>query len=342
VQALRALLWPLHLTALVLLVVLALLLSFAASNGLFGIVLFILVAIVACKYGFVLLDHAANGEREPPTLSIEMLQPGDPRPFVPLALAGLALWAWAGLGGFAGGFVALVICALLPASLGLLAVDSRRLHALLPTQLLRFAIGLGPWYLVLLGYCAVAVLLAALAFIGGAGSTLLAALALYLLWAACALVGMAAHVRRFELGFEPVHSPEREADRAARERAVQRGRFIDDLYVAMRLRKQGEGRALLSARLARVPQQWLVEECDALMAAAEGWQLPRALAWIAETLLTALLAHGQPEASLALVTRLLHGQPQFRFETAGPRETLQQLALQSGRKELAAKLAAMG
>ena len=67
-KALRALLWPLHLTALVLLAVLALLLSFAASNGLFGIVLFCLTAIIACKYGFVLLDHAANGEREPPTL----------------------------------------------------------------------------------------------------------------------------------------------------------------------------------------------------------------------------------------------------------------------------------
>lgn len=338
---LRALLWPLHLTALVLLAVLALLLSFAASNGLFGIVLFVLAAIVACKYGFVLLDHAANGGREPPTLSIEMLQPGDPRPFVPLALAGLALWAWAGIGGFAGGLIALLLCALLPASMGLLAVDSRRLQALLPSQLLGFALNLGPQYLLLLGYCLAAALLAAFALAGGAGGTLLAALALYLLWAACALIGMAAHERRFELGFEPMHSPEREAGRAARERAVLRGRFIDDLYVAVRMRKQGEGQALLSARLARVPQQHLIEECDALLAAAEGWQLPRALAGVAETLLTALLAHGQPEAALALVTRLLHQQPQFRFATAGPRETLLQLALQAGRKELAAKLAAL-
>jgi hypothetical protein len=341
VQALRALLWPLHLTALVLLVVLALLLSFAASNGLFGIVLFCLVTIIACKYGFVLLDHAANGDREPPSLSIEMLQPGDLRPLLALALPGLALWAWAGLGGFSGSAIALLLCALLPASLGLLAVDSRRAHALLPTQLLRFAIGLGPQYLLVLAYIGAAALLAGLGVAGHVGGVLLWALALYLLWSGCTLIGMACYQRRFEIGHEPVHSPERDAERAARERAVLRGRFIDDLYVAVRLRKQGEGRALLAARLGRVPQEHLVEECDALLAAAEGWQLPRVLAWVAETLLTTLLSHGQPEASLALATRLLHLQPQFRFDTAGPRETLQQLALQSGRKELAAKLAAM-
>jgi GNAT superfamily N-acetyltransferase len=340
-QLLRALLWPLHFTVLVLLAIMAPLYAYAVNGGLLGIVLACMLTSIACKYGFVLLDHAANGEREPPTLDLDMLAPTDQRAAIPLVGAALALWSWTSLGGVAGKSIAVLLLALLPAIMGLVAVDGWRLQAFLPIPVLRAIAALGAQYLLLMAWLAAVALLAGLALGGGLAGVALYALALLVLWSAFALTGMVFYERRFELGFEPSHSPERRAARAERSRALERGRFIDDLYVAARMRKQGAGRALLAARLARVPQELLVEECTALFAAAEAWQLPRVLAWTAEALLTTLLANGQPEAALALVTRLLHGQPQFRFEVAGPRETLQQLALQSGLKELAARLAAI-
>lgn len=324
---------------LVLLAVMALLYAWAAHAGLLGLVLAGLLTLIACRYGGLLLEHAANGEPAPPTLELDMLAPTDPRVLIPLAGAGCAAWFWLGLAGPAGKALALLLLAALPLTMGLVAIDGWRARAFLPWPLLRTGIALGPHYLLLLGAIAGIALLAGRAVAGGTGGLLSAALALYLLWAACALIGRVFYERRFELGYEPAYSPEREAERAARERSLARGHFIDELYVAARMRKPVEGRALLAARLACVPQEFLVEECTALYSAAAGWQLPRALGWVAEVLLTTLLAHGQPEAALALATRLLHEQPQFRFELAGQRETLQQLALQSGRKELAARLA---
>lgn len=315
--------------------------AWADSGGLLGIALAFLLTSIACKYGFVLLDRAANGEREPPALDLDMLTPTDQRAAIPMLGTALAAWSWMGWGGLAGKALAIALLALLPAIMGLVAVDGWRIEAFLPRPLLRAITALGAHYLLLLLWLGAVALLAALAVGDGIRGVWLYALALYLLWGAFALVGMAFYERRFELGYEPGHSPERQAQRAAQERARVRGRFIDELYVAARMRKHGAGRALLASRLARVPQDCLVEECESLYAAAQGWQLPQVLAWVAEALLATLLAHGHPEAALALVTRLLHAQPAFRFEAAGPRETLLQLALQSGRKELAAKLTAL-
>jgi hypothetical protein len=337
-QPLRALLWPLRFTVLLLLLLMAPLYAWTASAGLTGIVLACMLTSITCKYGFVLLDHAANGEREPPTLAVEMLAPTDQRAAIPLLGIGAALLLWHGVGGSAGRLLAIALLALLPASMGLVAINGWRLQAFSPWSLLRSIVALGPYYLLVLAYVAVATLLGGSALGGGGARVPLYALALYLVWSAFALIGMVFHERRFELGYEPSHSPERRAARAARERELLRKRFIDELYIAARLRKHLAGRALLAARLAQVPQEWLPEECTALFEAATAWQLPRVLAWLAEDLLAGLLAHGQPDAALALVTRLLHFQADFRFEAAATRETLLQLALQSGRKQLASQL----
>lgn len=96
-ELIRYLVLPLRLGSLMLIITFSILLTLAAYAGLFGIPLALILVSWASKYGFVLLDHLADGATQPPALSLEMVNPADEqRPLLFLFLV-IVLFSLAGL-----------------------------------------------------------------------------------------------------------------------------------------------------------------------------------------------------------------------------------------------------
>jgi hypothetical protein len=211
----RYLLLPARPTVLLLIAMLTLGLLLASQVGLFGIVLQILLLSWLLSYGYVLLERIANGAAEPPVLAVEMLNPvNEPRALLQVALvvavgAGLHLLAELVNAELA---IALACVALLalPASIGALGAGDAR-QAANPVVLWRIMQGLGVrraqapgWLLIPVGQ--------------------FAWLSLF------ALIGGALYEQRLALGYEPIDSPERRAQRAQRSLDNERSRFLDRVY----------------------------------------------------------------------------------------------------------------
>ena len=96
----RALGMPLHMASLLFVALVTVLVVLALRNVTSNPVVAILLVFMALswlnKYAFALLDHAANGRREAPVASVEMLGPwGDARAWVlPVLAFALGVLAW--------------------------------------------------------------------------------------------------------------------------------------------------------------------------------------------------------------------------------------------------------
>ncbi|MFM2289668.1 MAG: hypothetical protein RL684_2811 [Pseudomonadota bacterium] len=337
---LRSLLWPLRFTALLLIVLVAPLLAMAASGGWIGLPALYLLSAMCCRYADQLLGQALQGDTEPVPLSLETLNPFNLRPLLAMGwLVAVGLIVLFGQG-TASLLLALALLGLLPAALAIVHLEGWRLSVINPFAWLKLIIAMGPWYLLLAALGFVGLVLLAMASRAGLPLTLQIAWALYLLFGLLALTGAICHRRRFELGYEPMASPERDAARAAQDRERERATFIDPLYLRVRNNKRGEAQAILDARLRDLDPQWLDEEADALFAAAIGWQLPRVLPWLGETLVERQLRAGHVHGALESATRLLHADAAWRPPAGELRDTLVQLASEAGRVDLAHRLQA--
>jgi hypothetical protein len=249
-ETLRYLLVPLQAAALVLIVTFSLLLLLAAHGGLLGLPLALLVISWFFKYGFALLDQVADGVNEPPVLAYEMLNPvNESRPL------GLLLVVIAGY----------AASEMLQPLIGSEAVTALRLMGLLliPAMIMTqaasgFVQSLNPRVLMEIvrrvpdSY---ALIWAVLAGAWGLARMLVTwlpsaelpfsipiplpeavriAVLMYAWLASFAMLGGVLHVRRLELGFEPAHSPEREAEKADRERQREIGHLIDRVFAEWR------------------------------------------------------------------------------------------------------------
>lgn len=338
---LRALLWPFRFTVLALVAVLAPLYALAPMGGVAGVFLLYFLASITCRYGDVLLGRALQGEASPAPLSLEHLQPFRWRASFALLVL-LGAWLLASLGATAGRGVALALLALLPLWLALLHVGPGVAAACNPWRWLRWALALGPWYPLVLGTGAAGGGLLVLA--GFAGLPTLAGIAgaLLLFFGLLSFMGAACHARRFELGYEPMHSSERDAARAADERARERARFIDALYVPVRNAKVADLRALLAKHLASLDPRWLDEEAEGLLQAATAWGVASAVRQVGEQLLAQQLRCGHVHGALATAQRLVHADPAWRPADAGEQDGLARLADEEGRGALARQLRGAG
>jgi hypothetical protein len=222
------------------------LLVLALKAGFLGIPLGIILLSWFSKYSFVLMDHVAEGAAEPPVLSIEMVNPlSEQRPLIlVLMVIGLfyasnAVRHWAGE---RGALVLLVaIGAILPAVVAVQGATNTVVQSLNPRRVLGLIVRLRGDYLVILGFIALVWLFSRFVLESSIGGTLplvvQVALIMYAWLAMFALIGGVLFERRFDIGLDDVHTPERlssvdDEDGAPDERA--RDQEIDRIYAEWR------------------------------------------------------------------------------------------------------------
>jgi hypothetical protein len=240
---------------LTLVIAFALGLTFAVKAGFMGIWLALVLLSWTFKYAFVAFDAVSRGFDEPPVLTIDMVNPAnEQRPLGMLLIVLVFMGATSALspaiGPTATMALRLMALALLPASLFTLAITGRILDAVNPLLLTQLIRRLGADYVVLI---AVAVGLGALVDAFASLVDWLIALIAVFLYGVLALfcvMGGIAYQRRHTLGLDAWQSPERSADREARETARALDRDLDELYQHWRGGAQLEAWDALLAKLA--------------------------------------------------------------------------------------------
>jgi pentatricopeptide repeat protein len=336
---LRVLLVPFNATCLILIGVVSVLLSFFASAGLFygGLGLLILQVWIF-KYCYVLIEHIANGQPEPPVMSTEMLSPLEIRPWVQTAIIGAAIWLCWWIGGRAGVVLGLVFVALLPASIATLGVGERPWNAINPLTLFRVVRGLGPYYFALL---AIMVVYAGISWLVASVTplTILArATDLVLEISFFSLIGGAIFFRRQQLGFEPRSSPERTAAREENERIKVRARMMDDVFQQARHGKHVEATRPLADWLRDLDGEYATRDALYVVEQAVRWDFVAALNPIGSTLIRHLLRAGRPDSALSVFRRLRERSRAFTMDSADDLRTLADYAESRGFDDLAASM----
>jgi hypothetical protein len=339
---LRVLLVPFHPTILTMVGLFSLVMTFflwgAAFLGVVGfwavIVAFMLNTWVL-KYSFVLIERIADGATEPPVMDSEMVSPFEQRPFLQtLILIGGATLCW-NVGGELGVTLAIILLLAFPAQVALLGMGDNLFQAMNPLSWHRVIRGMGPMYLFLL---------AALCLI--AGINLLVArlslwtyleVALFLLGEVVffGFIGASIWLRRRQLGFEPIRSPERTAQIAEAARIKERARMMDEVFQAARIGKHVDATIPLARWMKDLDPDYAAR--DALHVAEQTlqWQLPLALNPIGSTLIRHLLRFGRPDAALAVFESFRERSARFTMDSAPDLRVLAEYAESQGKEDLA-------
>lgn len=330
------------------------LLFVAVTSGLMSLVLYVggiavmlaipalaLLAIFFTQFTFTLIDDAVNGKPETATASIEMLSPwGDMRcwvhPLLTMVIAtGLLLQPQIPK------LPVLAACAFLfPASLGAIALSGNALDAVNPFAMVRIIRGLGPYYLLAVLWPVLCVAAGTLLGMAGLWSFFQIATVQLLFLASCAFIGGAVYMRRVELGFEPLVSPERKAAREEQIQTADRQHMIDGLFNDVRMRRTDS--ALASARqwLEKADSHHLPGDVRAILAAGATWTEKKGYIAFLLGLAPVLIAMRQPGLAFATVEAGLAATPGFTLENESEAIRMIRFALQTGRKRLAATLLA--
>jgi hypothetical protein len=236
----RYLALPLRTAPLLLIATFSALLVLAFQAGLIGIPLGWTLISWFFKYSFVLLDHTAEGVREPPALSVEMVNPiSELRPLVLLLITiGLYYLSDAAIFWFGSGIALAIEIAgllILPAIIAVQGATGSVLQSLHPLIVIGLIARLRHDYLLILIGIAIACAIArALVITDLLPLILRIAFTMYEWLAIYALIGGVVFERRHDLGFDPAHSPERVAGKLEAERDRQRDLQIDRIYAEWR------------------------------------------------------------------------------------------------------------
>jgi hypothetical protein len=340
---LRAAALPLRGAPLLLVAIFAPLLVLGLRSGVFGLPLVLVVVSWFLKYGYVLLDHAAQGRPGAPVLSAEDANPlGESRPLAHALLIGGFYGATGALGTLLGDDVATALrwlgLAALPALLATQAISGSLANALDPRALLGVTWRLGPAYVGVVAMAAACGWLARQIVLEGETLwTVLRVALLMQLWLfTFAALGGAVHARREQLGYEPEHSPERSRARADAEQARERNRFMEALFAQTRSGRLAE--ALESVRQRVLTADSAVAELSWIHDWATAWEDPRLANALAQDLLPRLLAFGRTGEALRITKARLQADPAFRPALAAQTLRLAELARAGGDRALARRL----
>jgi hypothetical protein len=345
VELLKAMGMPFHASSLLFVGTTSLLLTLILSVG--GIALMLAIPAIALmliwftQFTFTLMDDAVNGVKETAPASLEMLSPwGDMRCWVHPVLTvviGIALAMQPQIPRVP----VLIACALLfPASIGAIALTGRAIDAVNPFALIKVMQGLAQYYLLAVLWVVFCVALGVLVASSGLWIFIQVAVLQLLLLLTCAFVGGAVHMRRFELGFEPLVSPERAALREEQDVMAQRQRMIDALYTEVQMRRPVNALATLRQWLEKAAPHRLPDDVKAILGAGASWSETRGFVSLLQELAPLLISMRQPGLAFQAVEAGLAASPVFTLEQESDAVRMIRHALQTGRKRLATTMLA--
>jgi hypothetical protein len=339
----RYLLLPFHSTTLVLLGTFSFCWLLVFRAGFIAVPAALILASWFFKYCFVLFDSIVAGEREPPVLSIEMLNPLDElRPLSQAAVIAAAIVLVRALADYAGPRLALASAAVLlfalPASVAVLGMTHNPLRALWPPALWEIARSSGWHYsLTHIAIFAAGVLVYGLASLGAPLWLLLAGAQLWLL-SAFSLIGGVIFEHRHALGLDVSTWQERQAEREQREQALERKRMLDRAYAKFRTGQPQQGFQEIQDWLERGPPgAERLQELSAAFESACAWEDVRCADQLAWDLIAALLASKETGKALGVLEKRLSSNPAFRPAPAYAAR-LAQLAAAAGKPALRRRL----
>jgi hypothetical protein len=350
---LRYLTYPLRGGSLVLIVIFSLLLTLAGAGGLLGLPLTLIVLACFFSYGFVLLDHAADGAIEPPVFAIEMMNPAnEPRPVAFLIIAGafyaLTEWWARSIGEGTVETLRIIGLLVLPATLMVQGATGSVLRSLDPRAIGVLIFKVGGSYALVLGIIAVLYVLVRglLALVPDPGlphslplhlDEILGLSLLMYLWLACfALAGGVLYEHRDELGLEPSHSPEREEEKREREHRHELDHVIDSIFAEWRGGSFLNAWAQVEKRIQASPDPMgaMLE----LYERAATWSDLRLAHRLAQDLLPKLLLARRNGEALDVIRACVRQDPQFRPMHAAETLRLAELARDAGDRPTARAL----
>jgi len=226
---------------LLLIVTFTIMLLIAIQARIIGIPLAFITISWFFKYSFVVLDSVIDGRKEPPTLSAEMVNPVEQRPFGMLLLLIAFYFGTDWLEQFIGanGVLAVRIVGMLlvPAMVGAMSITGRFVDALNPVDVGGIVVRMPLAYVGLVGL--VALLWVIPPFVLGLfdvtlPTSLVFALGMYLWLAMMSVIGGMLFEHRAELEFEPAESPERLAARKQAQLDRERDRLMDTIFAEVR------------------------------------------------------------------------------------------------------------
>lgn len=351
-ETLKYLLIPLRGAALVLIVSFSILLLIAANGGLLGLPLALLVLSWFFKYGFALLDQAADGVNEPPVLSYEMLNPAnEARPLGLVLIVAVFHAGSEALRPLLGGEAVTVLRAaglLLVPAIIMTQAASGFVESLNPVVLFRVLVRVPDSYVLILAVLAGAWWLATMlvTWLPAADLPLSIAIPLpegvriavlmYAWLASFAMIGGALYVRRMELDFEPSHSPERAAEKAARERQRELDHLIDRIFAEWRGGAYGNAWRTIEAHLNGSPRP--SDELKHLFQRASQWPDQRLAHRLAQELIPQLLASRRTGDALNIARAQLQVDANFRPLASNDTIKLIELARDAGDRRTARAL----
>jgi hypothetical protein len=340
---LRAMAFPLHMSSSLFIVISSLILALITRGQSAALLMSILpiymMMVWLTQFAFTMIDDVANGRREAATATVEMFSPfGDPRCWVHPALAALVAIVLFWQPQIPQAPVLVAAWLLFPASIGALAVSSRVFDALNPVAMWQVIRGLGPYYVLLL----VATLLAGVLGVWVIGSDLWSvakfALCELILLEVYALIGGALHLRRLELGFDPISSPERVVEKEETDRELQRQKVFDDVYRKLRVRETPKAVAAAWGWFESLPNIELQRDVAALLTASRSWMEPKAFGKFSQGLITQMLATRQQGLALAMAEEATRQASTFAPAHESDTVALARYAMQTGRRTTARTL----
>ncbi len=319
------------------------LLRLAVAAGMFGILLRILVTLSLCRYAYAVLRHVASGWQNFPPPEIESLNPiGGLGAILHPALFALAMY-FLGTTPFIEGpmrwVLLLMVLAIFPASMAIMAMTRNVAAALNPVALTGLVRDLGSDYVNLLG---VSVLLGVLLvstgvlaarswFFGVFGDML----AVWTVLAMCLVTGAALRARRSI--FDLVEALDDEDTRETKRRHADWQKALDIAYTS--------ARSGLAAQAYRTVKDMIAAEGDSLeiyqwvFNGMLEWDPPEHAAMLGERFAQRLWAEGRQVDALELAQRCRQLSPKFELPPAF-RTQLTEYARSLGRHRLADELSA--
>jgi len=330
---------PLKGGAIGVIVILALLLALGMRGGLIGIPLALIVLSWFFKYAFVLLDHVVDGGDDPPTLSIEVVNPVNEQRSLILLLIVVGIFfasdaASYWFGPVLGALLGIVLVLILPAIIGVQGVTGSLLQSLDLVRCMRLIARLGRDYLLIVVCTATLLALA----VGVARMTMMPlalrlAFDMYACLAVFAIIGGVLFERRLDIGLEAAYSPERRESKVTADVEHERNRLMDRIYAEWR----GGAHITACKTITELLQASATpaDDLEWLYAKAANWPDVRLANQLAQAWLPHLLAEKRNARVLEVLKERLAADPGFRPATSADLLRCVRLARDGGERKTA-------